>query len=498
MRGRNFKYVQAKLQAAIEKVEEWSKVWGFNLSVSKTQSICFYKRHKVLTLKLYGQLIEQVTVVRFLGVYLDEALTWRQHIDKVKDKCKKVNNLLRCLVGREWGADGAALRNIYIALMRSRIDYGCVAYMSAAFSHLKKLDVEHSKALRMCCGAFKSSPIAAVQVIMGEQPLFIRRLKLLLSYWSCLQSHNASHPTKNVLLDCWEHNEKHYTSFGWLGNSLADHAGLTNHSYVSVNMINNIPPWMFSHPIIDFNMHEYVRKDDSRYTAAAVQAYIDRQYRGKLLVYTDGSKDPATERTGAAVYVPRHRIGIMKRATDKLSVYVVEVLAILLALKWLINSDEKDAVILSDSWSALTSMESFKSCRMDLILEVHTLLNVSRMTGRYVQFAWVPAHVGLEGNEDADILAKRSLKAEEIQLDVCLGKSEAKAIIKDYCNKRWQNHWDTHELGRSFYELQRMVGNSLIIGRSRREQVVMTRIRIGHSGLNATLHRIGKHVTGEL
>ena len=232
VRGRNFEYVQAKLQAAITKVEKWSETWGFKLSVSKTQSICFYRRHKILTLKLYGQIIEQVTVVRFLGVYLDEALTWRQHIDKVKEKCKKVNNLLRCLVGREWGADGAALRNIYEALMRSRIDYGCVAYMSAAFSHLQKLNVEHSKALRICCGAVKSSPGAAVQVLMGEQPLFIRRLKLLLSYWSGLQSHNSSHPTKNVLLDCWEHNEKYCTSFGWLGNSLADHAGLANQQYI--------------------------------------------------------------------------------------------------------------------------------------------------------------------------------------------------------------------------------------------------------------------------
>ena len=77
-------------------------------------------------------------------MFLDEALTWRQHIDKVKEKCKKVNNLMRCLVGRECGSDGAALRSIYQALMRSRIDYGCIAYMSAAFSHLKKLDVEHS------------------------------------------------------------------------------------------------------------------------------------------------------------------------------------------------------------------------------------------------------------------------------------------------------------------------------------------------------------------
>ena len=496
VRGRNFEYVQAKLQAAITKVEEWSKTWGFKLSVSKTQCICFYRRHKALTLKLYGQVIEQVTVVRFLGVFLDEALTWKQHIDKVKEKCKKVNNLLRCLVGRDWGADGTALNNIYVALMRSRLDYGCIAYMSAALSHLKKLDVEHSRALRICCGAFKSSPVAAVQVIMGEQPLFIRRIKLLLSYWSGLQSHNDSHPVKKVLLDCWEHNERHCTSFGWLGNSLADHAGLANQQYVSLSMVNDLPPWTFSCPVIDFSMHGCVKKNNSMRTAVEVQAYIDNKYKGKLLIYTDGSKDPTTGRAGAAVYVPKYRIGIVKRATDNLSVYVVEILAILLALKWVINSADTDVVILSDSWAALTSVKSVRSCRLDLILEIHRLLIVLRNMNKCVQFAWIPAHVGLEGNEDVDILAKRSLKAAEVDLDVCLGKAEAKAIIKNYCNKRWQEYWDTQEVGRSLHELQREVGKCIIMGRNRTEVVVMTRLRIGHSGLNESLYRIGKHATG--
>lgn len=84
-------------------------------------------------------------MVRFLGMWLDEKLTWRQHIDKVKDKCKKVNNLL--------------------------------AYMLAADFHLRKLDVQQAQGLRTCSGAFKSSPVAAVQVKMGEQPLRIRRGK---------------------------------------------------------------------------------------------------------------------------------------------------------------------------------------------------------------------------------------------------------------------------------------------------------------------------------
>lgn len=53
------------------------------------------------------------------------------------------------------------------------MDYGCIAYMSAAECHLKKIDVDQAQALRTCSGAFRTSPVAAIQVEMGEQPLRI-------------------------------------------------------------------------------------------------------------------------------------------------------------------------------------------------------------------------------------------------------------------------------------------------------------------------------------
>jgi len=169
------------------------------MSVAKTQVICFSRRHKDITLKLYEQKLEQVSAVRFLGVIFDEKLTWKQHIEYVQNKCKKGNNLLRCLSGQNWGAARGALLRIYQALMRSSLDYGCLAYMGAAESHLIKLDREQSQGLRICCGAFRSSPVAALQVETGELPLRLRRVKLMYTYWVNLQGHSCGHPAKAVL-----------------------------------------------------------------------------------------------------------------------------------------------------------------------------------------------------------------------------------------------------------------------------------------------------------
>ncbi len=75
----------------------------------------FFKKHKIIpvSLKLYSQPLEQMKIVRFLGMWFDEKLTWKIHLEKMVNKCKKIVNILRCLSGQAWGASKASLQNIY-------------------------------------------------------------------------------------------------------------------------------------------------------------------------------------------------------------------------------------------------------------------------------------------------------------------------------------------------------------------------------------------------
>lgn len=72
---------------------------------------------------------------------------------------------MRCLAGNEWGADRTALKRIYTGLIRSNIDYGSIVYTSAAKTHLEKLDNIQHQALRICTGAFRTTPTAALEVL---------------------------------------------------------------------------------------------------------------------------------------------------------------------------------------------------------------------------------------------------------------------------------------------------------------------------------------------
>jgi len=49
--------------------------------------------------------------------------------------------------------------------------------------------------------------------------------------------------------------------------------------------------------------------------------------------------------------------------------------------------------------------------------------------GGQVQFMWVPAHVGVKGNELVDELAKRALKKENIEMHIKISKAEVKSIV---------------------------------------------------------------------
>lgn len=66
---------------------------------------------------------------------------------------------------------GYPLMNVYFTLIRSKFDYGCMPFSAATQGILEKLDVIQAAALRISCGAFKSSPISSLQVKMGEMPL---------------------------------------------------------------------------------------------------------------------------------------------------------------------------------------------------------------------------------------------------------------------------------------------------------------------------------------
>ncbi|GFT53849.1 putative RNA-directed DNA polymerase from transposon X-element [Trichonephila clavipes] len=116
-----------------------------------------------------------------------------------ENKCERSLNILKVLSNTLWGADRVSLLRVYQALILSRLDYGCVVYGSARASVLKRLDTVHHSALRICSGAFRTSPVTSLYVVCHQPPLELRRRQLSANYFIRAMS-VPSHPLKPFAL----------------------------------------------------------------------------------------------------------------------------------------------------------------------------------------------------------------------------------------------------------------------------------------------------------
>ncbi len=156
--------------------------------------------------------------------------------------------------------------------------------------------------------------------------------------------------------------------------------------------------------------------------------YVKMNYYNYMTIFTDGSKNPGSEHVGAGVYIPEFNVEISKIIIDGVSVFTAEIVAIILGLQWIEEVRPERVVICSDSAAALSSLNSKETSRDDLLLEIFTIMFRIQRAGTDVQFCWVSAHIGVEGNEKADEIAKRALKLNENEImKIPFGKGEAKS-----------------------------------------------------------------------
>jgi len=182
-------------------LSHWADTNGFKFSSSNTVCMHFCRlrsAHPNPELTLNGTLIPVVGQTKFLGVIFNNKFTFLPHIRHLKEKCVKALNLLRVVAHTSWGADQHTLLHLYRSLVRSKLDYGSIIYGSAREPYLRILDPIQNHALRLCLGAFRTSPASSICVQANEPPLYIRRRMLSIQYSLRLGS-SPSNPAYNTV-----------------------------------------------------------------------------------------------------------------------------------------------------------------------------------------------------------------------------------------------------------------------------------------------------------
>ena len=118
---------------------------------------------------------------------------------------------------------------------------------------------------------------------------------------------------------------------------------------------------------------------------------------------------------------------------------------------------------------------SSKNSQIQKLLEKHHKI----ANTKEILFCWLPSHVGIIGNEIADRKAKDSLHLNMSTFEIPF--NSFKPLINKYILSEWQKSWDTATFNK-LHAIKPVVGNnSSAIRNVRREDVVITRLRIGHT-----------------
>ena len=167
--------IERKLQQSLNRLGRWCDENGFKFTPTKTMCSFFQLRKQHLYLN--GTQILFIGEAKFLGVLFDSKQSFIPHITSLK--FTKSLDLIKVLSNITWGADRKVVLRLYRALIRSKLDHGCIVYGSARPSYIKRLDTVHNQGLRLCLGAFRTSPVQSLYVEANDPPLGMRtRLSL--------------------------------------------------------------------------------------------------------------------------------------------------------------------------------------------------------------------------------------------------------------------------------------------------------------------------------
>ena len=99
-----------------------------------------------------------------------------------------------------------------------------------------------------------------------------------------------------------------------------------------------------------------------------------------------------------------------------MSVFTAELVAVLWAVRWVEDNKQEHSVICSDSAASLITIKGTKTkSRPDVLVEIVQVLYRIHKAGYEVGFMLFLAHMGVEGNEEADEVAKKALQQINVQ-----------------------------------------------------------------------------------
>jgi hypothetical protein len=135
----------------LDKLSTWFRTNKLSLNDSKTNFIIYGTKHMPIidynrVLVMNGNYLERVNVAKFLGIYIDEKLSWKKHITSIGIKIAKANGLFTRL---RYTFPLQIMKMLYNTLVYPHLGYCAMVWGNAYKSAIKPIITLQKKALRI-------------------------------------------------------------------------------------------------------------------------------------------------------------------------------------------------------------------------------------------------------------------------------------------------------------------------------------------------------------
>ena len=139
-------------------IAEWLKVNKLSLNIKKTHFMCFSAKNKSrpgISLQIDGEAIAEVNKSKFLGVVIDNKLSWKDHISFV---CRKVARGIGVIIKARKVLHNESLKCLYYSFIYPYMIYCNQVWGSACKTNIESLQVLQKRAVRIILGVHPRSP----------------------------------------------------------------------------------------------------------------------------------------------------------------------------------------------------------------------------------------------------------------------------------------------------------------------------------------------------
>ena len=146
--------IKSKSKMIMTQLTNWFKANKLTLNSEKSSFTIFKSSKKdnpnlPNQIEFLDQYIKRATDIKFLGVILDENLTFNQHINEI---CNKLKRLFHIFYNIRDFLNNNNIKTIYYALVYSRIKYGISVYGQACKTKIKRIQTLQNQLLKVLAG----------------------------------------------------------------------------------------------------------------------------------------------------------------------------------------------------------------------------------------------------------------------------------------------------------------------------------------------------------